>query len=423
LKQIAPVLLTTPGGAQALSELAPLLQRSALAASAKKSQQDRRGRVAGTQPQNTPVIPGIQATPAEKSAVPNIPEGMTAQEYKFRHPEVPSSAFSTFPQPSAGPEKEKEMNEADVEDYANILTENQEADGLIPDYAKNFEVAKQKQHAIQQNNQRIEDQKSKIEESREKATASVVARAKNSGLIKDPEDVTIAEKLALQAPYAANENERWEYVRTGLRHFESARQQIRREFDLPNPIQKAYRKLLGTYKDKETMIHGLQSAMDKYRKYGLYDELRTLLINELGLGSEDTELAIFPFTENQKESVDSLGKNTQKEPLDMSYMEQNFPGERHNLEPDDFNEFKERLSDIISKNEGINLIGLRGYLNQKMRYSWRDISKAMNQLIEEKRFGREGVPDVVQDSQLKVVNQAPLPGLAQAFNFLFTGAK
>ena len=92
---------------------------------------------------------------------------------------------------------------------------------------------------------------------------------------------------------------------------------------------------------------------------------------------------------------------------------ESYPGDQFRIQDrNDFEKFKTEVEGYLKKYPDANLVTLRGRLNQDKRYAWQDISKAVGELMEERRF----TPDNFQYSQLPVINQAPLPGMVEQFN-------
>lgn len=428
LKTIAPDLLTTPGGAQALSELAPVLGKFAQNEALLTALNKRGPSTNQSLPQNQWV------EPLEQPQAPAI----TIQD-KYRNPRLPKSEKTTFPQRTAGPQPQREMSPQQIDDLAKDIMLQSALSGNPITYPEALNTANAQNNQIVQSNERINLQNERIKQAQSTLSQNLINRATNSGLIKTPEDRTVAEKLALQSADAETETDAWEYVRTGLRDYEAARNDLVRSYSVPGPFKTGYRKLLGSYKEKEQAIKDLQPSLDKYRKYGLFDEAKNDLVTQVGMGAEDAQSALFPLNPTTKKELDSFPKNQIKEPTrtpktfglggvlgslatsigPLSNIELDFPGQSFVLPPEKFNEFKEKLLPILKENESINLISLRGKLNQDKRYAWQDIYKAIDELIAEGRF----TPDIEQDKELKIIRNAPLPGLAQQFKYLWTETK
>lgn len=414
-KAIAPALLSTPGGAQAIGDILPLLQR--------QSQNDAylgNGSPSANTPNQSSQVPG-QFNQNQQTQKTQQRQFTGNNQQDFRNPVSPVSPESNFPQKSSGPQPKPELSPEQVEARAK-------------DYVRSgMTIAEGKQQALLDNqviksdNDRIEAQKERQNEANKMLYNDVFQRAENSGLIKHPEDRTIAEKLAHEARNAETPTKAWEYVRSGLEKFNAARSSIETSFDAPGPITSVYRKLNGTYKDKETIIKDLQPDLEEFRKYGLYDQARNLLTDTVGLAAEDVETALFPMTESQKKDLNKFGKNpnifAKRESIIPGYkgneFQDNFPGEKFNLPSEKFNSFKQEIGNYLKNNPDANLLTMRGYLNQDKKYSWQDISNAVNQLIAEGQF----TPDNQQSKQRILLKEAPLPGFASIFNFLLTGTK
>ncbi len=417
LSAIAPDLLSTPGGAQALGELSPILSAYSQNSATKKAIQNRRAQE-GNQPQQTTAeVPQktITETDQEKTPPPS-------RKGFFRQPVPPVSEETTFPDVTAGPQTVKLMSPQEIENYALDIQDQSLQTGKPIPFAEALNLAQQQNTQRAQFNQQIQSEKNTREEALQKRSENLVNRARNSGLIKSdfPESETVIQKLAMDANRSKNETDAWEYVRTGARDFENARNEILRKSDISGPVTNFYRKMLGNYKDFETISKELQRPLDKLRKYGLFDEARDLLVNELGMGPEQAESTLFPMTKEEKNDLEKFSKNkpTMTQGVFDTYQDP-FPGEEANLSDKEFGTFKDSISQYLSKYPDANLISMRGLLNQSKGYSWRDISRAVDELIQEDRF----TPDIEQNKELSVIREAPIEGLTQIFKNLWTGAK
>lgn len=422
LGQIAPALLSTPGGAQVLAELAPLMQKQGAQQAQLNAIRNQRKGISseGVAPE---AVYGQPKEPTDN----RIPEGIPPEEVGFRYPKIPGSPETAYPQRTVGPQPMKEWSPQEIESKVLDLMEQSTLQGTPMDYPTALQTVNMQAQQIRQFNEDINRQKESQDAAQKAITAGVVNRAANAGLIKSPEDQTVAEKLALEAKNAKDDTERWEYVRTGLRDFNQARETIRREIGAQDPAAQGIRKITGDYKTKEKAISDIQPQIKKFKKYGLFNEIRNFLTDEVGLGSEDAESAIFPLEGEAKKGLDSFMPNPNKQGFNRAFTgtpmaggdRKPFPGSENKLSPENFDKFKEGLAEYIKKNPAINLVSLRAKLNQDKRYDWQDISTAINQLIEEKRF----VPDYIQDQQLPVIEQAPLPGFMQIFKYYLQGTK
>ena len=427
LKSIAPALLTTPGGAQALAEISPLLAKS----NQSQTQLDALNKWQyGNSNENKLNAPGQQSAPMAQQgqtmpgpngqAMASRPTPQRSPEDKYRHPEIPSQPTSTFPERTTGPQTQPEMSPQQLRDYAGNLTRASIEMGNPISLDTALAQANQINAGIVASNNRINQQKQEQEAAIKEVTSGLVNQAKNRGLIQEPEDETFASKLAWDARNEPEPAKQWEYVRDGLRNLETHRNKIKREFDLPGPGTAAYRKLVtGTYKDKDTVIKNMQPDLDFYRSHGLFNEARGLL-SDIGFGPEDTERALFPPNKQEMDALQKFGRNEVRYPTPKLGYQNEFPGEENNIkDPKKFESFKNQLGDFLKSNPKANWLNMRGYLNQDRGYSWPDISRAINELIEEKKV----TPDYVQDQQLQMLNNAPLPGMAQIFDFLWKGTK
>lgn len=417
LEAIAPTLMTTPGGAEALSQLAPILAARARS----KAQRDAIARRRGISPEMTPEEQKlISGAKAEQQLPESDVDTKIGTPYE-RKELFPKGEEPTYPDPSAGPQLQRIMSPQELENYAIDLMQASDQMGQPMDYNSALQTANKYNENTQAYNNTVLKEMELRKENIKDLNSDIVQRAINSNLIKDDDDEarTVAEKLGYEARKANNPAERWEHVRDGLRDFNTARQKIRREADLAGPFPTLWRKMKGTFKDKETVIKNLQPALQVYRKNGLYDEARAILSNELGFGPEDTETALFPFTKEQSRDVNLFRNNSIKPKSTPTLLSETFPGEQFSLPEEKFQTFKEDLAGFLNKNKDTNLVSLRGVLNQNKKYSWQDISRAVNELVDEKRF----TPKYQQSVQLGIINEAPLPGMGNIFEYWWKGAK
>ena len=404
LRAIAPTLLTTPGGAQALAELAPLMGTQANNQAIRKSIDERRA--------------AQQASAQSGSAIQGQQQQVQGQNY--RNPKAPNSPETPFPQRTAGPQPQPEMSQRQMEDYALDLMENSLLTGKPISYGDAINIAQNTNQQTRSSNAQILKEKQLIESAQEKAAEKMVTRAQNSGLIKDPEDKTIAEKLAIEAQNAPNDVDKWEYVRSNLKGFDNAKEAIKKGVGLVGEPISTYRKMFGNYKSAQQIIDSVQPHLDWFRKHGMYDEGKALLVNDLGLGNEQAHSAMFPMNDQQKAGLNGFSPNKVKPFIEIDDLSKQFPSkDKYGMKPDAFGEFKDKIASYLSKNPEVDLVGLRANLNQDKKYAWQDISEAIEQLIDERRFS----PDLEQEKQFQTIQQSPMPGVGAYFEYLWSGKK
>lgn len=427
LGQLLPALLSTPGGAQLAGELAPVLSQRANNQSYLKYLDDRK---AARERGNKPSI--AHATGENLGVQVEGPEGEVAQygyrnpeEQRYRNPQATISPQSTTPLQTMENIVAKPMTPDQIQDQIENMMRSSLATGKPLSYAEANQAVQQEQANLIRQNELLENEKARREESFDKRMNEGLAQARNSGIIKEPSDEPIFKKFLEEGSNEKNSNEQYRQAKLKFDKFNQARDAIKRSVDAPNPITGTYRKLLGSYKDKEQILNDLQPYIKTLKDLDLIDELRNELSLTVGLGPEDTETAIFPPSKQQKTDWNNIPKNPIKAKgqellFGTSTPEEvKFPGEGFTLPPKEFQNFKEGLYNHLRKYPETNLIALRGFLNQDRRYAWQDISNAFNQLIEEGRFK----PDQIQDHELNIIQNAPLPGLAQMFRNFLTETK
>lgn len=418
LKSIAPTLLSTPGGSQALDTLGPLLSTNAQNKAYEEFLKKKQNENANPQKNQS----GQSQNNQNQNDKPKPPAPNPEADY--RNPGAYSSPESLYPEQPTGPQETPELSESERNNAAIDLMKQSQLTGKPISFPEALQFVDNQIANTRNRNEQIKRDKQLQQQANSQLVQGMVNRAENSGLIKAPEDKTVAEKLALEAKRLPNENDQWKYVRTGMRKFDSSKANIERAADLGGPLTNVYRKGKGTYQDKNEIIKSVQPSIDEYKKYGLYDELRRDLSSNLGLGPEDIETAMFPLAKNVKKNLSEFPRNPRKFINSMgeeslAHQETAFPGNGFELDEKDFDNLKEGIYPILKDNPDINLVSFRGDLNQNKRYAWQDINKAVEQLIEEGRF----TPDIVQEKQLSQISKSPAPGLLQLFNYFWTGAK
>jgi len=348
-----------------------------------------------------------------------MPQGNAQQgggqpgQIDFRNPQPPSSPENQFPQTTAGPQPQQEWTPDKIEDYALQLVANSTATGNPMSYADAYNQAQNQARTVIDSNRRIEEQQQTRQQNYDKISTETMNRAQQSGLIKNEEDKTVVQKLAYQARNAPDDASRWEYVRTGMRDFQAARDKIVRQ-TIPgmNPST-LWKKVSGSYQDKQSVIKTLQPALEKYKQYGLYDEARNDLITGLGLGPADAENALFPLSQEQSNQLKQLPVNKNKPKFESTDFSKKFPGEGYEVQGQEYEGLKNTVRKFINANPGINLLSMRTYLNEDKKYAWQDISKIVEELISEGSFK----PDVEQDKQIRNINQSAIPGMAEILKY------
>ncbi len=427
LKAIAPIMLSTPGGAQALESIAPLLAKRAENEAFKKFYDDQKAkRNQQSTGQGAPSSLGgsqgdAQGQPPQPQQVKPLAPN---DEAAYRNPEAYRSPESLFPEQAAGPQEQKEMSQPEIQDAALDLMAATMDQGKPISYQDAQSTVVQQNEIIKAQNDRIRQEKQAANKANKALTAGMVKRAENSGLLKDPEDSTVVEKLALEAKRLPNENDQWKYVRNGMRQFDSHKSNLQRSASIPGPLERIWRKATGTHQDTQEIIKSIQPDIDAYKKYGLYDELRRDLAEYIGLGPEQVESAIFPLNKEAKSQIASIPRNPKKlKSIEgderFGVNEIVFPGEEFSVKGSEFDSLKDGIEKVLKNNPDINLVSLRGDLNQGKRYAWQDITRAVEELTEEGRFS----PDVIQEKQLGIIAKPPAPGLWQLFMNTWTGKK
>lgn len=416
LKAIAPTLMTAPGGAELLNTLAPMLRQQAQNDATIKAIENNFGAFANTEAGNKA---GIKGLPNEEEIQKTTEQKINPESPKNRFRQKPEAALpeeGNYPQTTAGPKVQPLLSPQQQRAMVQEIIKN--SGGTKGLTEASAEVAMMN-NQIQLNNDQILKEQQMKDITNKEMSQGVVEWAKNSRLIPtdangnalNPTDEDVIQKLALEYKNEPTPAAQKEKVRTAFRSFRNAQESVKRESELPGQFEKMQRKLLGNYKDKETVIRNLQPHIKKYVDLGLFDEARRDL-KDLGLGQADVEATIFPLSKQETKDIKIFPENKFKEKYPGGLKP--FPGTETNLKPEQFDSFKKDLDTYLKSNPDANLVTLRGRLVDEKGYSWPDVSKAIDQLIAEEEF----VPDYVQDSQLLQIGKAPLPGLAEIFKFV-----
>lgn len=429
LGTLLPALLSVPGGAQLAGELAPVLSQRANNQNYLNYLDQRRSARANSKGQ------AAAPTGENMGVMVQGPEGEIATEgfrnpaeQMQRNPQAMTSPESTTPLQTMQNQAAQPMTADQIQDEIENVMRSSMATGKPISYGEANQIVQQDQANRIRQNEMLEADKQRREESFDKRRNEGLAQAKNSGLIKDPYEEPIFTKFLDEGKNAKNSNEQFLYAKNKFDKYKNARDTIRRSVDAPNPITGTYRKLLGTYQDKESVLKNLQPQIKIYKDLNLIEPLRNDLATTVGLGPEDIETAIYPPPAQQKKDWENFPKNSIKPDKGFKLfggggeektLFDKFPGEGYQLPSDKFETFKTDIAKHLQKYPETNLIAMRGFLNQSGKYAWQDISKAVNELEEEGRFK----PDQVQLDEKFIINNAPMPGMAQFFRNILTEAK
>lgn len=417
LKTAGPQLMTTPGGAQLLGELAPLLQKTQGNEALRQYLQNEQNKLSVNQPQNMQPQAGV--APSTSQTTTGKPFG---QDY-FRNPQVPVSPESTYPKMSALPQKRAYPSPEQLQAKRLNLMENYVAQNIPPDPVAIENAIQNEIAAVDRYNANIDREMLQREEKQSKQTADIMNRfEKSSAKPKSDEDKFIFEKFANEAKDAANPNDQYTYAKKKYDQYENARNGIIREADLPGRAEKLWRQAIGNYKSKEAVMKELYPHVKKLIDLGLENEARMLLSENVGLGKEDVELTMFPPSEEDKKMFNSLPVNPRVEEYQKIGKGKDipaFPSEELALTESEFPQFKQSILDILQKNPETNLVALRGIINQDKKYSWTDYSKALAELIDEGLIN----PDNYQEQQWNVIKSPPVEGLGGMFKNFWKGTR
>lgn len=426
LAALLPTLATTPGGSEMLSTLAPLMQKQAQSQAYLDYLNQTTGGMPGAVPSTQQAQPQVrgqaQYQPQNVVVQAAQPAPGTAATHKpdYRHPGSTVSPESTYPKRTTEPEPRPLMTPEERNQRRMMYGAQSQAQGLPADPVQIENLLNQEDQQRINYNQQIQREKEQRAQDWDVMQEKAMTRAENGGLLKGAEDETVFKKFVNESRHAENPNQVYEEARDKYRQYQNAKAAITNEYDVPGQVGKLVRKLTGDYKSKEDLIKSIQKPLQYFKDHGLIPEARNLLATHLGLGVEDVERALFPPTEKERSMLNTFKPNEKFERQKQSrppglY----FPGEEATLSPENFTSFKDKIADVVKQNPEINLISMRGQLNQEKGYGWQDINRAIVELIDEGRFN----PDAIQEQELNVVKQSPVPGLTSLFQYFWKGTK
>lgn len=428
LKAVAPDLLSTPGGAQALSELASVFASQSKNTAIQNAINNRRGGGTGSQPvpmqdqQQMNSDQSQQMNPGKQGEV--IPQG---QDY-FLNPKAPKGAESLYPQRSTSGITQ-ELSEPEMESMALDIMDQSNALGKPISFAEAMQVPMNLNNQRRSQNDVVRGEQKAQQQQQQILSSGMVARAEDKGMLDFPGSRTIAEKSAYEAREGRTEPEIWDYVQSKLKEGNNHYNAIIRDTIPGNPLSSFARYISGSQKSNQQVMRDLQPHIDYYKNMGLFDELRDLLVNQTGFNAEDAETAMFYPSKSEWSAMNNFPKNPKKVQADKPLfndvaINDLFPDQRYEADPKTYQTLKTGVVDYLKRHPEANLLALRGQLNRDKNYYWGDISKVFSQILAENRMVKGAwQPNQAQLGQLNVLNHAPLPGLSQQFKFLWTGSK
>lgn len=422
LSHILPALLSQPGGAQLAGELAPIFQNRAQ--NQAYLNYLNQGKPPTPEGQVEQAFGAGKREPELKVQVEGLPGGeketyggRNPSETHLRHPELATSESTTFPKqglpaqpiPLMTPEEEQQK-------VQQILTQSAlQGNPIAPEKA--WGLVQQDQSNRLKYNQQITEDQQRREAAYDKRMSEGLERADREKLVVDPADRDIFERFLDENSGAANSNAQYVAAKNMYRKYNHANTELKRMAQAPNKLEALGQKMIGTYKSKEDIINSIQPQIKIYKELGLLDPLRNTLSGNLGLGPEDIETAIFPPTKEQRNTWNSIKMNPNI-PSELAgevfgQMPKNvkFPGEEFAASPENYQYLKDQIANQLELFPETNLSALRGFLNQQQRWAWTDISKAIDELVDEGTF----VPDNIQRDQKFLVDNPPVPSLVGLF--------
>jgi len=204
LAAVAPTLLSTPGGAEALNTLAPIMQQRAKnravrdAISKRKAGIDAPIESAGETEVQKDIssiakreqeLPESQADTRLNEKIPRKPPA------KFRSVEEEYDEENLYPQVTTGPQIQKTLSPKEIENYALDLMQASDETGSPMSYEQALNLANAKNDSILKYNDQIQKEQEMRDQRIKDMSTGVINRAENAKLIKEPEDNTVLSKL------------------------------------------------------------------------------------------------------------------------------------------------------------------------------------------------------------------------------------
>jgi hypothetical protein len=401
LLNAGPALLTTPQGAQFLESYMALQQREAQA----KSLMDyyRKGDQALT----------------EKGVATGMPppEEMTPLEERYktgREPILPKKE-PIFPRRTVSSQPLSQLTPQEIEKQVGEIMIQQQLAGAPADPVAARNTVNMRVQQIDAHNRQIGEETQRRAQQFQNLETRALERAQAADLFTDPEDRTVFQKFYNQTKDFEDPNEAYQFARDKYRSYQDAKIGLLRSQDNPSIVANIARKLMGTYKDWESIIRDIQPQLEVFKEEGLYDEARDILTNELGFGPEQAETALFPISKEEEKLYEKFPPS----PIPKTKSDLDLPAQALQKSPQlnagQFSKFKNELQGLLKIDPTANLIALRGKMVFDKNYAWQDFSKAISQMIDEGEFS----PDLIQRTQLNYIKEAPIPGLAQHFKNLW----
>lgn len=390
-KTAGPTLASTPGGMELLDRYSQAAQKTATA----KSYQDLLNR---RQSANTPTVPPVKKTDANESPEPTD---------RYRKPF--QTKLSSFPEPATTLQPKQIPTPDQQEKMIDDALISQREQGLPPDLNSATQIVDDHVARIMDHNRNVRTEKGDIEQRRQNNAERGIQEAERQDLINPefPEDSTTFRNAMLRNEGAPSFEDQFASAKLEYEDYLNHRDNLITSYTQPNIISNTYRKLLGTNKDKEQALEGIQPNLEYFKDHGLYNEARNILINHMDFGQQDAETALFPPSEAEKKDL-SLFKHYPKQvtsPYDS-------PDKVRFLNETQMNEFTDDLGKYLKKNPLANLLALRGDLMDKNNLSWQEIDKA---IIKLRRNGQFKPADPIQEHQYGLLHSSRQPGLYQIF--------
>lgn len=348
-------------------------------------------------------------------------------ESRYRNPQKPVSERSTFPGSPLQEQYQEPLTAEQIQVGAEDIVNRTQGMANPVNYDQALQMMRNQNQTIESHNANVTNQKRERLSAQEDQYNRFLKRADDAGYdtSNNPEMKSVIQKLALSAKDFEDENQAWDYIRPKIKEVSDAVNSIRTSSSpLRNPFTKMFSD--GRVKSMQEYGEGIKNDINTLKKYGMYEELRNLLTGSVGLGPEQSENLIFPFEGDAKNQLDAFSKNPKKVKEDRygfalagEDLSNIFPGESHSLPQKEFRNFENQVGEYLNSNPGVNLVALRGQLNQGKRYSWQNISSAISNLIDSGVWN----PDPAQVEQLKIIKEPPIPGIAEAFKYQWKGRK
>jgi hypothetical protein len=374
-----------PGSERYLSQIIPLLQKSAAA----RNSQDVNY---SSTPQRQD-LPEFMQKPGQNQGQKFFPENVGAQQ-----------TSGNAPQSSHSEDVIRVLNPNEVIEDGRRIAKEETASGNPTTVKEGIDIAKTLNEERRLHHQDTEKQK---------ATRALIQKKygqkADEALLKVVPDATDEQKAIFRkkAEDYSNENKSEADIERLLAkdvtQFSNQLSNIEKQLSAPRFHKNVVRTLLGEDKSEDQAVKSARTKLQPLLNQGLYDTARKLL-KKTGWYPEEREVIINPLNDQVKAQMAQIGKSVHAPDAIPRKIPFSKPPEYNEYEK---NNLKNSLEDVFNKNPGISP-ALARIEYEKKGYDWRVFEETMNDLINEKKIQL----NADQENQFNsVLNRPPLNNL------------